>query len=316
MFWNRLFKNKGPRKLPRGYEPHLEPTMSPITAAFFGLIVVFFLYQIVGSFIALAIFGVDFQNADVNLIRLFSIGGEILLILFPALLFAKLIYEDVSTVIRFKPSDIKEVGIFVVGLILLVPLLQNFLYIQNHFFEQLSASSEFFNTLKALLDELDKYIQETYGNLLAADTIFGMSFVVVVVAVTPAVCEEVFFRGYVQKSFEQRLHPFTAALVTGVFFGLYHFNPYGLLALIFLGTYIGYAAYMTNSIFVPVLLHFLNNFVSIAAYYIFDSEEFLESKVQDPQNFSAHLGNFVFLLILFAAFIIFVKSYYNRKPAS
>ena len=73
---------------------------------------------------------------------------------------------------------------------------------------------------------------------------------------------------------------------------------------------------MTNSIFVPVLLHFLNNFVSIAAYYIFDSEEFLESKVQDPQNFGAHLGNFVFLLILFAVFIIFVKSYYNRKQAT
>jgi hypothetical protein len=313
MFRNKFFRNKGPKKLPRGFEPHLEPTMSPITAAFFGLIVVFVLYQIVGSFIALAIFGMDIQNADVNLIRLFSIGGEILLILFPALLFAKLIFEDVSTVIRFKPAHIKEIGIFVIGLILIVPLLQNYLYIQNYFFEHLAASSETFNALKGLLDELDKYIQETYGNLLSADTVFGMSFVVVVVAVTPAVCEEVFFRGYVQKSFEQRLQPFTAALVTGVFFGLYHFNPYGLIALIFLGTYIGYAAYMTNSIFVPILLHFLNNFVSIAAYYIFDNKEFLESKVNDPQNFNAHLGNFVFLLILFSAFIIFVRSYYNRK---
>ena len=42
------------------------------------------------------------------------------------------------------------------------------------------------------------------------------------VAVTPAICEELAFRGFIQTSLEQRLKPITAILLTSFFFAVTH----------------------------------------------------------------------------------------------
>ncbi|OGU55192.1 MAG: abortive infection protein [Ignavibacteria bacterium RBG_13_36_8] len=292
-------------------KPRLSPTMSPLSAAFFGLVAVFILYQIVGSIITLAIFGLDIANADINAIRLLTMGGQILFILFPSLLFAKLIYQDVSTIIRYKYPSLREIGIFVIGLIILTPLLQEFLYLQNYVIEKLAVASPFIKQIKDFLTEIDKLVEQTYGNLLAADSVFESSFVILVVAVVPAVCEEIFFRGYVQKSFELKLKPFWAIFITALFFGLYHFSPFGLIPLITLGLFLGFAAYMSNSIFIPMILHFLNNFIAVIAYFVFGSEEIMNTTVIDMEHAGEHTLNFILLTIVFLALIYFIKNYYH-----
>ena len=232
--------------------PQINPLISPIAAAIIGLVGGFFLYQIVGGVITLLIFGMDMKSAPVNALRLMTTGGQILFILLPALVFAKWFYEDVSTIIRIKIPRWEEVGLFILGIVILTPLLQNYLYIQNYIFEYLAKISPFVNQVKSFFDSLDKLVENTYGDLLSANNIFEGLFVVIVVSVVPALCEETMFRGFIQKSFEFKLKPFWAALITAVFFGAYHFNPYGLIPLVGLGLYFGFAAYTSNSIFIPI----------------------------------------------------------------
>ena len=293
-------------------EHQIIPAIPPITAAFFGLIGIFLLYQVVGSLITLMIFGMDFENADINALRLLTMGGQILLILFPALLLTRLVYHDVTSVIRVKIPNFKEIGIFVLGLIIITPLLQSYLYLQNYLIEKIANISPFLEQVKNFVDELDKFVESTYAKLLFSESVFEASFIVLVVAVVPAVCEEIFFRGYVQKSFEFRIKPFTSALLTAVFFGLYHFNPYGLIALIGLGLYFGFAAYTSNSIFIPIILHFLNNFIAVIIYFIFGNSELLESKLTPIEDINANLVSFVVLLILFGALIYYIKQNYYK----
>ena len=128
----------------------------------------------------------------------------------------------------------------------------------------------------------------------------------------PAICEELFFRGYIQSSFEFKLTPFRSAFITAFFFGIYHFNPYGLLALIALGLYFGYAAYISNSIFVPVVLHFTNNFFAVFAFFVFGSEEFMESASVDPENIGIYISTFIILLTFFSLFIFWVNKNYHK----
>src|SRR3989339_1111461 len=63
--------------------------ISPISAAFLGLVGGFFLYQIVGGLLTLIILGFDIENANVTSVRLMTTAGQILFILLPALLFTK-----------------------------------------------------------------------------------------------------------------------------------------------------------------------------------------------------------------------------------
>lgn len=293
------------------------PTMNPIKAAIFGLFAVFFLYQFGGAILTLLIFGFDFESADVNALRLLTTGSQVLLILLPGLIFAKLVFEDVSSVIRLKMPDWKGIGLFILGLIILTPLLQSFIYIQNYLLESLSNAFPILESIKALLDQLDKFVEQAYDKLLVSHSFFESSFIVFVVAVTPAICEEVFFRGFVQKSFELKMKPFGAMFITALFFGFYHFSPYGLIGLTALGLYFGYAVYKTDSIITSMLLHFLNNFFAILLYFMFESEDYMSASAVPSDGIGQYIISFIFLSALFLLLLFGIKKYYHSlSPTS
>lgn len=293
-------------------KPEIIPAISPTAAAIFGLIAVFILYQFGGGILTLAIFGFDLKNADINALRLMQAAGQILFILLPALILTKFVYEDVTKIIRFKYPSLKEILIFLLGMAILIPLLQSFLYIQNFIIQKLAESAPFINNIKSFFDELDSMVEDTYVSLLTQNSPLEAVFIVFIVAVVPAICEEVFFRGFVQSSFEYKLKPFLAGLVTATVFGLYHFNPYGLLGLIALGVYFSYATYKSNSIFVAAALHFVNNFFAIFAFFVFGKEEFMESNSVDPENIGIYITSFIILLTFFSLFIFWVNKNYHK----
>ena len=297
------------------YSNKLNPIISPISAAFIGLFGGFFLYQIVGGILTLLIFGLDVEKAPVNGFRLMTMAGQVLFILLPALLFSKWFYEDVTTVIRFKPSRWKEIGLFVIGIIILTPLLQNFVVIQNYFIDKLASSSATVNSVKSVFDSLNDKVETTYSNLITAHSIPEGMLVILVVAAVPAVCEEVMFRGFIQKSFELKFKPYLAILITSVFFGLYHFNPYGLIPLIALGFYFGFAAYISDSIFTSMSLHFLNNFVAVIMFFFAGNEDVMSPSVNNAVDLKSSITIFVSLLVIFSGVIFMIVKYYKDKKS-
>ena len=288
----------------------IKPKINPITAALIGLFGGFFLYQFVGGALMLLIFGFDLKNAPVNSMRLMTIAGEILFILLPALILAKIFYEDVGHIIRFKYPKLEEIFLFIIGIAVLTPLIQYYLSIQTYIINVWSVTSPFVHSIKSFLDKLNNMVDQTYSNLLSTKSIIEGLLVIIVVSVVPALCEEVMFRGYIQKSFEFKMKPIWAAIITAIFFGLYHFNPYGLIPLIALGLYFGYAAYMSNSIFVPMTLHFINNFMAVILYFIFGDDDVINSTIDKNFNLSSSLLIFAGLLILFFGVIFYIKRYY------
>ena len=79
-----------------------------------------------------------------------------------------------------------------------------------------------------------------------------------VIGVTPAVCEELFFRGFVLSGL-RRAGMLPALAITAVLFGLAHSSIYRLLPTAFLGFVFGYVVWKTRSVACSVLAHTLNN---------------------------------------------------------
>jgi membrane protease YdiL (CAAX protease family) len=292
----------------------LEPLISPIGAAFIGLIGGFFLYQIIGALLTVLIFGFDLESIPVNSMRLMTMAGQILFILLPALLFAKWIYLDVGKIIRIRKPAWQEVGLFTIGIVILSPLLQSYLYIQNHFLELWAKHSQFINSIKSFFDMLNNMVEKTYGNLLSSHNVFEFILVVIVVSIVPAISEESMFRGFVQRSFELKLKPYIAIFLTAIFFSAYHFNPYGFLPLFILGAYFGFAAYKTRSLVVPMIMHFLNNFSAILLYQIIGNEDLIKSDVTvKGDELTTYLTMLVFLTLLFVLLIALINKYYSSR---
>jgi sodium transport system permease protein len=79
-----------------------------------------------------------------------------------------------------------------------------------------------------------------------------------VAGVTPAVCEELFFRGLVLSGL-RRAGMVPAVLVTALLFGLAHSSVYRLLPTAFLGFLFGYLVWKTGSVACSMIAHALNN---------------------------------------------------------
>jgi len=298
------------------YDPDddLEFKMSPVAAAFIGLAGGFFLYQIIGALLTILIFGLNLESIPVNSLRLMTMAGQILFILLPALLFAKWIYSDVGKIIRIRKPDLKELGLFVIGIIILTPLLQSYLYMQNYFLEILAKNSSAINSIKSFFDALNEMVEKTYGNLLSASNIFELTLVVIVVAVVPALSEETMFRGFIQRSFELKYKKYLAAIITALFFSLYHFNPYGFVPLFILGAFFGFAAYKSKTLIIPMILHFLNNFSAVSLYHIIGDEELIKSDASvNPNELSSYVMMFFGLTVLFVGLILVINKYYSSK---
>jgi membrane protease YdiL (CAAX protease family) len=288
--------------------------ISPIAAAFIGLAGGFFLYQIVGSLLTILIFGLNLESIPVDSLRLMTMAGQILFILLPALLFAKWIYSDVGKIIRIRIPDLKELVLFTIGIVILSPLLQSYLYIQNYYLEIWAKNSSFINSVKSFFDSLNEMVEKTYGNLLTASNIFELVLVVIVVAVVPAVSEEAMFRGFIQRSFELKLKKYLAVIVTALFFSLYHFNPYGFIPLFILGAFLGFAAYKSKTLIIPMILHFFNNFSAVILYYVVGDDELIKSDVSVNSNeLLSYVMMFLALTVLFFGLILLINKYYSSK---
>ncbi len=304
-------KNSGINDLLHGVQ--IFPKISPVAAAIIGLVGSLFLYQIVGGLLTLLIFGLDLKNAPVSGIRLMTMAGQILFILLPALVFAKYFYEDVTEIIRFKYPHWEEVLLFLLGIIILIPMFQFYLSIQNYFINILASNSHLVHSIKSLLDKVNDAVNNSYGDLLSAHSVFEGIFVILIVAVVPAICEETMFRGFIQRSFEFKLKPVWAALITAVFFGLYHLNPYEIIPLILLGFYFGFAAYKSDSIFVAYSLHFFNNFVAIIFYFMSGSNDVSSLSVGKNFDLKSSAMMLLGLIILFGFVIYLIKRYYSKR---
>lgn len=79
------------------------------------------------------------------------------------------------------------------------------------------------------------------------------------VAVLPAICEEIAFRGMLLSGLRRRFRPMTVAVVVGLIFGFFHMTLFRIAPTAALGIVLTAIALMTGSIFPGMLLHMGNN---------------------------------------------------------
>lgn len=114
---------------------------------------------------------------------------------------------------------------------------------------------------------------------------------IIVVALIPSVCEEIFFRGIIFYAFKG-MDIWKSIIVSSFYFSLFHFDIRNLLGPFFLGVLIAWYCYRTGSIFPGIIAHFTNNLMLVLINW------FNRSVANDPLNLTA---NVIWELTVFAA---------------
>ena len=101
---------------------------------------------------------------------------------------------------------------------------------------------------------------------LRVDTVGGLLVNIGLMALLPAVGEELTFRGVVQGMFTRNRH--VAIWATAAIFSFVHMQFYGFLPRMLLGAMFGYMLWWTGSLWVPMLMHFVNNCAAVVVAYL------------------------------------------------
>ncbi|HTP60182.1 MAG TPA: type II CAAX endopeptidase family protein, partial [Spirochaetia bacterium] len=146
--------------------------------------------------------------------------------------------------------------------------------------------------------------------LLSAHTPARAAFVIFAVSLTPAICEEAIFRGWLQRTIRRKASALVSILVTGVLFALFHMSPLSIVALAFVGFYLGYLFERSGTLFASMTAHCLYNLTIIGLVNLDLKWPWLMTADNDLAM-PATVGG----VVVFALVILAMEVFHRRAPA-
>jgi sodium transport system permease protein len=172
--------------------------------------------------------------------------NQIALVLAPALLWAWLARWRWAETFSWRvlgPTAIFGGALIGIGL---VPWVQGFIAVQERIWPRVVDEGARLQA-KLILDALQAY------PLLTVVLVGGLA----------GFCEEMLFRGPIQKALSRKLNPWAAICITALLFGAAHMDLHGMAVRTLLGIVLGYVVWRGGSIFPAMLLHGLYDMTAL-----------------------------------------------------
>ncbi len=120
---------------------------------------------------------------------------------------------------------------------------------------------------------------------LSTKSIGGLLGNLFIVAVLPAIGEELLFRGLLQKLIKKMTgNPHWAIWVTAILFSALHLQFFGFLPRLLLGALFGYLLEWTGTLWLPIIAHFINNSAGVVVFFF--TGDGLENEQPDAPLFN------------------------------
>ena len=152
--------------------------------------------------------------------------------------------------------------------------------------------------------EAERALQE--AALININSFYRYVISMVMIALLPAVFEEVCFRGGIQNILTRWFKgPWVSIIFTAIIFSAVHVSYYGFLVRFALGIILGFVFYYSGSLWLSILVHFLYNGLQVTALYFATVAHNKPSKDIEA-NFPLWAGVIALALIIYA-FVYFRK---------
>lgn len=216
----------------------------------------------------------------------------------PVCIFLFFSKQKITDLVPHEKIDFKNV-IYIVGLAILVMPLMNILGAIASIFVSTSVSDVIINDINELSFPLG----------------------LISLAVLPAICEEVVFRGIVMTGYK-KVSPFVAILISSLFFGFMHQNLYQFSYAALTGVFLGFLVYFTNSIYASILAHFIINGSQVIAtkLALMDNSQAIMESLKQPLSktdiLAQLVGSFFFAILTLPFFILVFYKFAKRNKAN
>lgn len=231
----------------------------------FILLALIIIGLILGTVVGLAYVFITKSNPqDLNSLRFMQISSQLFTFVFPPIAYAFLVKEKPVNALGLKNVKILWFLIGTAMIFAIMPL--------NSILAEWNAGLKLPESLSAL-EQMMKQMQESASAMIekfvSVDTIGGLMLNLFMIAGLAALGEELLFRSIIQTSLIKICkNAHVGILIASAIFSFIHLEFYGFVPRLILGMLLGYMFYFSGSIWVPMLMHFLNNGTVVLIYFL------------------------------------------------
>lgn len=282
----------------------------PVIAQFFILLGIILLSWTAATIatLALARAGLDITSQKGLLIT--QGISQVLVFLVPSLLFVLFFHRN-DRFLRYDSGlrQWQQVGLGLLALLLLTPAVDAL--------GQWNDSWHFgapWASVETMLRNAAAHAEALTGQMLTMPHWSDLVWVLLIVALLPALCEELLFRGIIQNAIKRRWHSIHAAVwITALLFSLCHGDLFALLPRLLLGALLGYLFVYSGSLLVNSLVHFVNNAIVVVHYYLFQ-HGVLQFSPDDPLDLPLTLTLCCIVAAAYVMWEVYKKNPSDRSP--
>lgn len=195
-------------------------------------------------------------------VKVFQAVSTFFIFLLPAVVYAFFCYRNGTLALGFRNHfNIKIFGICILVLVASTPTIEAL--------GLLNKAIPLSPATRMRFDKLEKSYEEQVKVIAEVKTVGQYIFSLIMIALMPAVFEEILFRGGMQNMFTRWWKsPWAAIIVTSILFSAIHGSWYGFLPRIGLGIILGAVFAYTHNIWYNIALHFINNATVVTIMYL------------------------------------------------
>lgn len=287
----------------------------PVTKLIFAVFLAFaavIVFSGISAFLSMFIFNIDLIHINDHLntenpenipfVKFFQSFYSIGMFLAPAVLAAfffslkpfKFLFID-------RVPELKISLIVILSILFAIPLI-NYLGLINSKIE-----------LPAYFSDLDEKLEKSVIALLKVDSTIGLIINIFIIALLPALGEELFFRGVIQRIFlDWFKNKHLAILTTAIIFSAFHFQFAGFIPRMILGMFFGYLLVWSENIWYPIIAHFLNNGIAVISFHLFYGTEYF-TKAENIGTENNQILLLISCLALLSLLLIVYRNYFTAR---
>lgn len=251
-----------------------------------------FLFDV--GFSDLGFFLSDYNNSkSVNALKFLQLFTSVGLFIVPPLLFTYLTLFQ----LQLKQNLNRQAVLLAIAIMLIVTPFVAYLMQWN----QALILPEFLEGVQMWMEASEQKAMQITEAFLAMSSMEDLFINLFLIALIPAIGEELLFRGVLQQLFAKwtgKIH--FAVFVSAFLFSAIHMQFFGFLPRFVLGLILGYMFYWSGSLWLPILAHFTNNALAIIFTYHFVADKvqigFLNEDIE--VNISQALISFLAVALL------------------
>jgi len=300
----------------RGMKPFQQLVFSA-----FVIIVSFLIFLFISLALAVPVFGLDavinmpsindLNNPEsLRILKYFQVVQSVGLFIIPPFILGWLFHGNTSEYLGLDNRITLASVVMVTVLIIASQPFINFVgewNMQMHFPERFSGVENWMKNA----EENAALLTEAFLNV---ETTGGLLFNLFMIALLPAVGEELLFRGVIQKILTNWIKNHHWGIwIAAILFSALHIQFYGFVPRMLLGVIFGYLLVWSGSIWLPVVAHFINNASAVTAMYFIEKDMLNPSLENIGSTSESYYIAGISLVVMLSTMWIIKRDKYNSR---